>query len=242
VAEEPIVSGPEPTSDTTATERIRERVEERLRPLTFPNFLTLIRMAMVPFFVIAVFDRDLRLALWIFVLAGATDAVDGWIARRFNSQSVVGAYLDPIADKMLVTVAYVTLTFDVGQLWVIPLWLTILALFRDFLITLMAVILYVVEGIRRFPPSKLGRATTFMHVVTVSVVLIANGLWLPSWLPIACFYVSFGLVITSGFGYIYRSSKMIEETRQRAAEAREAISENSAPLRPSEPPVEPPLK
>jgi cardiolipin synthase len=213
VDEEPHVNQLRATSDAESRDRIRRRVERRLRPLTFPNFLTLLRMAIVPFFVLAVFDREFRLALAIFAIAGVTDVLDGWIARRFGVQSVVGAYLDPIADKLLVTVAYVSLTFDLGQQVVIPLWLTILSLFRDFLITLMAVILYVVEDIRSFQPSRTGKAATMMHVATVSVVLVANVITLPRWVPEGCFYVSFALVILSGFGYIYRTSRVIEERR-----------------------------
>lgn len=200
--------------DGQARDRIREKVEEKLRPLTLPNFITLFRMAIAPFFVLAVNEHDFQLALWIFVVAGATDAVDGWLARTLNSTSVIGAYLDPIADKLLLTVAYVALTIPQGQAVVIPLWLAILALFRDFLIMLVALILYVVEGFQRFPPSVLGKATTFMHVTTVGLVLLAN-LWdVPEIVLAVCFYTSFGLVIVSGFNYLYRVSKRIEAKRQ----------------------------
>lgn len=195
-------------------ERIRDKVEEKLRPLTLPNFITLFRMAIAPFFVLAVNDNDFRLALWIFVIAGSTDAIDGWLARRLNSESVIGAYLDPIADKLLLTVAYVALTIPQGQAVVIPLWLAILALFRDFLIMLVALILYVVDGIQRFPPSVLGKATTFMHVATVGLVLFANLIPVPEVVLAVCFYTSFGLVIVSGFNYLYRASKAIEAKRQ----------------------------
>lgn len=193
---------------------IRARVEEKLRPLTLPNFITLTRMAMVPFFVLAVADHDFRLALWIFIIAGLTDALDGFLARRMAMRSRIGAYLDPIADKMLITVAYITLTVPQGQAVVIPLWLTILALFRDFVIMLVAGVLYIVENIREFPPSVLGKATTFLQVVTIGVVLLANLLPLPGWVPTACFYGSFILVIASAFNYIYRVSRFVEEARQ----------------------------
>lgn len=203
-----------PESDD-ARGRIRERVEEKLRPLTLPNFLTLTRMAMIPFLVIAISEGDYRLAVWTFLVAGLTDALDGFLARRFDARSVIGAYLDPIADKLLLTAAYITLTIPHGQSVAIPLWLAILTLFRDFFIMMMAVVLYLVEDVRRFPPTLMGKLTTFMHVVTVSVVLIANIIEIPWLVPQLCFYVSFGLVVTSGFHYIYRSSRMIEEVRSR---------------------------
>jgi cardiolipin synthase len=197
-----------------ARQRIRRRVEEKMRPITLPNFITLTRMAMVPVFVIAVSDRDFRLALWIFIVAGLTDAFDGFLARRMDMKSRFGAYLDPIADKMLITVAYIALTFPQGQAVVIPLWLTILALFRDFVIMVVAGVLYMVEGLREFPPSPLGKATTFSQVVTVAVVLLANVFEVPRWIPTACFYLSFVLVIGSAFNYIYRVSRFVEEARQ----------------------------
>jgi len=199
-------------------EKIRTRVEEKLRPLTLPNFITLLRMAMVPFFVLAVSEKDFRLALWIFVVAGLTDAFDGFLARRMDMRSRVGAYLDPIADKMLITVAYIALTVPQGQSVVIPLWLTILALFRDFVIMLVAGVLYMVEGLRDFPPSTLGKATTFSQVLTVAVVLLANVTAIAWWIPESCFYVSFGLVIVSAFDYIYRVSRFVEEARQERQE------------------------
>jgi len=192
-------------------EKIQAKVEARLRPLTVPNVVTMIRMAMIPFFVLAVNDRDFGLALLILILAGLTDAMDGFLARKLDMESVIGAYLDPIADKLLLTTAYVVLTIDQGQAVVIPLWLTILALFRDFLIFIVALGLYVVEDIRQFPPTRWGKATTFMHVTTVSVVLLANVWPVPKIVPDMCFYVSFFLVLFSGFHYIYRVGRSIDE-------------------------------
>ena len=198
-----------------ARQRIRKRVEEKMRPLTLPNFITMTRMAMVPFFVLAVSEKDYTLAIWIFVIAGLTDAFDGYLARRMNMRSRIGAYLDPIADKMLITVAYIALTIPQGQAVVIPLWLTILALFRDFVIMLVAGVLYMVEGLRTFPPSALGKATTFAQVLTISVVLLANVIQVPWWIPAACFYASFLLIIASAFNYSYRVSRFVDEERQR---------------------------
>jgi cardiolipin synthase len=170
-------------------------------------------MAMVPFFVLSASNRDFRTALWILIVAGLTDAFDGYLARRMDMRSRIGAYLDPLADKMLITVAYITLTIPFGQEVVIPLWLTILALFRDFLIMLVAGVLYMVEGLREFPPSPLGKATTFAQVLTIAVVLLANVTAIPWWIPDVCFYGSFALVIVSGFNYIYRVSRFVDEAR-----------------------------
>jgi len=201
------------TTDGTRRERIKTKVEEKLRPITVPNFITMVRMAIVPFFILAVNEHDFQLALGIFVLAGLTDALDGWLARKLGAGSVIGAYLDPIADKLLLTAAYISLTIPQGQAVVIPLWLAILTLFRDFLIMLVALVLYVVEDIQRFPPSILGKLTTFVHVGTVCLVLLANLTPTPPLLLDAFFYASFALVIASGFNYIYRVSHSIESAR-----------------------------
>jgi cardiolipin synthase len=209
----------DPATKEKKRRKIRTRVEDKLRPLTLPNFITMMRMAMVPFFVLAVSERDFRLALWILVIAGLTDSFDGYLARRMDMRSRIGAYLDPIADKMLITVAYIALTIPLGQAVVIPLWLTILALFRDSVIMLVAGVLYIVEDIREFPPSPLGKATTFAQVVTVAIVLLANVVPVPWWIPTACFYISFILVIVSAFNYIYRVSRFVEETRQAREQA-----------------------
>jgi cardiolipin synthase len=199
---------------TDRRERIRARVEEKLRPLTLPNFLTFLRMAIVPFFVLAVFAHDFRLAVWIFVISGITDVLDGWIARTFDLQSRMGALLDPLADKVLLTAAYVSLAIPHGQAVVIPIWLAILTLFRDFLIMLMAFVFYMFEGVKSFPPTWAGKLTTVMHVVTVSLVLLANVTPVSGAVLHICFYLSFVLVIVSGFSYIYRSSRAIEAERQ----------------------------
>ena len=195
-------------------ERIKARVEEKLRPLTLPNFITLLRIGIVPFFVLAVFDHDFRLAVLIFVMLGFTDVLDGWIARTFDVRSRIGALLDPLADKILLIAAYVSLAIPHGQAVVIPLWLAILTLFRDFVMLIMAFVFYMFEGIKSFPPTWAGKLTTVMHVVTVSLVLLANVVAVPAAVLLACFYVTFAMVIISGMTYIYRSSQAMEATRQ----------------------------
>ncbi|NOZ79937.1 MAG: CDP-alcohol phosphatidyltransferase family protein [Acidobacteria bacterium] len=195
--------------------KIRTRVEKSLRPMTLPNFITFLRMAMIPFFVLAVNEHEFQLAALIFVLAGVTDAMDGAIARSFHMESLFGTYLDPIADKLLLSTAYIALTIPQGQAVVIPLWLTIMALFRDALIVIVALLLYVAAGMRRFRPTIWGKLTTFMHVSTVTLVLVANIRSVPDWLLLTFFYVSFGFVIISGFNYIYRASKMLEAVEDR---------------------------
>lgn len=194
--------------------RLRTRVEESLRPLTLPNFITLVRLAMVPFFLLALNQAEYRLALLVLVLAGLTDVFDGFIARWLDMRSRFGTYLDPLADKILLVTAYVALTVPQGQEVVIPLWLTLLALSRDVLIILVAAVLFLVEDVRSFRPTVWGKATTFMHVTTVAVVLLANVAPVPPWAPGLCFTLSLVLVLVSGFHYAYRAVRLLEERNE----------------------------
>jgi len=144
------------TAATERRERIRSKVEEKLRPLTLPNFITLFRMAITPFFVLAVNDGDFRLALWILIVGGITDAVDGWLARSFTRarsrrvprpdrrQAAADGRLRLADDPARPAGRDPALARDHGP---VP----------DFSIVIVAVILYAVEGVHRFPPSVLAR-------------------------------------------------------------------------------------
>ena len=148
-------------------EKIRTRVEEKLRPLTLPNFITLMRMAMVPFFVLAVADRDFSLALWIFVVAGLTDAFDGYLARRMEMQSLIGAYLDPIADKLLMSAAFISLV----ELQQTPAWMVTLIVGREFAVTALRMI--ALERGIAISANWLGKAKTTSQIITVSILIFS---------------------------------------------------------------------
>ena len=160
-----------------------------LRPFTIPNGITLLRLALTPFFVLAVVSGDHLLgARASSSSAGISDVLDGLVARLLGMRSRLGTYLDPIADKLLLVTAYVVLTLPIPGSVTIPLWLTVMALSRDFLIVLVALLLYLGAGVREFPPSLWGKATTFMHVVTLALVLIANVTRVAEYVLLTCFY------------------------------------------------------
>ncbi len=191
-------------------QRAAQGVRAALRPFTIPNGITLLRLALTPFFVLAILSGDHRLALGIFVAAGISDALDGLLARLLGMRSVLGTYLDPIADKLLLVTAYVVLTLPIPGSVTIPLWLTVLALSRDFLIVLVALLLYLGAGLREFPPSLWGKVTTFFHIVTVALVLIANVTPLPETVLLITFYVALSLTVISGVDYIRRAARTLE--------------------------------
>jgi len=136
---------------------------------TVPNQITFLRLGFLPFFLILMSYERYRWALLVLVLAGFSDGIDGLIARKFNQRSSLGAYLDPIADKLLLSSSFVVLAFKQQLAW----WLTILVLSRDVLILIVAVVIILASGYRPFPPSLYGKFATFFQIVLVFVLVLA---------------------------------------------------------------------
>jgi len=180
--------------------------------LTVPNLLSLLRMGLVPLFIIALVDGDSKKGLLIFVVAGVTDALDGFIARFWNQQSLLGAYLDPIADKLLLTSAYVVLSIpQLNPGTQIPLWVTILVISRDVLLVTAALLFYLAAGIRNFPPSLLSKITTVTQVAAVMLVLLSGTFPEARPLDVAAdttIYLVAGLTLASGLHYVARAHKL----------------------------------
>ncbi len=176
---------------------------------TIPNLLSVLRMGLVPLFIIAVLDGQSLRALILFLVAGVTDALDGFIARFANQQSLLGTYLDPIADKILLTSAYISLSIpSLNHGAQIPVWITVLVIARDLLIVVMAVILALAAGIRTFPPSLLSKINTAAQVVTVMVVLVSP--LVPHLEPAATtlLYIVAATTLSSGLHYMFRMSRL----------------------------------
>lgn len=176
---------------------------------TIPNFLSLLRMGLIPLFIIAVLDGESRKALLIFGIAGLTDALDGFIARFWNQQSPLGAYLDPIADKLLLTSAYIVLSFPtLNHGAEIPVWVTVLVIARDVLMVAVALILYLAAGVKKFPPTVLGKINTVLQVAAVVLVLFSA--ILRQLEPVAdwALMAVAALTVISGLNYVYRYSRM----------------------------------
>ncbi len=197
-------------------QRAAQEVRDALRPFTIPNGITLVRLGLTPFFVLAVVESNPRLALAVFTAAGLTDALDGLLARALGMRSLFGTYLDPIADKVLLVTAYISLTWPATTAVRIPVWLTVMALSRDFLIVLVALLMYLGAGVREFLPSIWGKATTVAHIVTVVLVLIANVWRIPDPPLLVCFYAALALTLISGVDYIRRAAKELERIHRDA--------------------------
>lgn len=175
--------------------------------MNLPNLLSLLRMGMVPLFVIAVTRGDMGEALIIFLLAGVTDALDGFIARFWAQQTLLGTYLDPAADKLLMTAAFVTLAIaSLTPVFTIPLWVTILVIARDVLIVVTAAAFYAAYEVKVFPPTMVSKLTTAMQVIAIGLVLLANLLPEQSLVADAaewCVYLVAFLSVASGVHYVY---------------------------------------
>jgi len=135
---------------------------------TVPNQITLLRLGILPFFLILIAYEHYRYALLMLVLAGCSDGIDGLLARTLHQKSAIGAYLDPIADKLLLSSSFVILAMKHQLAW----WVTIMVLSRDIMILTVAAVILLISGYRPFPPSLLGKATTFAQIVLVFAVVL----------------------------------------------------------------------
>jgi cardiolipin synthase len=147
-------------------------VKEVPRWLNVANLITLARLAAIPFAVRAILLEEHSRALAIVLVAGLTDAVDGAVARRFGVASSVGAYLDPIVDKLFLSAVYISL----AMISSVPWWLVVEIFARDFLILATSGAAMLFLHIRRFPPSIWGKASTFLQILCALVIMIGNAL------------------------------------------------------------------
>ena len=138
------------------------------RILTVPNQITLLRLGFLPFFLILISYEKYKWALLVLVVAGLSDAIDGLLARKLNQRSSLGAYLDPIADKLLLSSSFVILAYKTRIAW----WLTIIVLSRDILILTVAIVILLISGYRPFPPSIFGKLTTLFEITLVFTVVL----------------------------------------------------------------------
>jgi cardiolipin synthase (CMP-forming) len=138
--------------------------------LTAPNQLTLLRMIFLPFIVINLVKHEFRWALVLFVLAGLSDGLDGLLARRLHQQTLLGQYLDPIADKMLLSSLFLVLSIEYRS--VVPWIYTVMVFSRDISILLVSGVLFMIAGLRDFRPSIFGKANTFAQVAAIFFALL----------------------------------------------------------------------
>ncbi|HTY63587.1 MAG TPA: CDP-alcohol phosphatidyltransferase family protein [Acidobacteriota bacterium] len=179
--------------------------------LTYANILTILRMLFVPVFVILLVYGHPRAATVLFLFAAVTDGLDGLLARKLQQKTVLGSFLDPMADKILLTAAFITLTIpSVPLILHIPTWLTVLTISRDVIIASSALVIHLQTQHSSFPPSLLGKCTTAVQLLTVGVCMLAN---FESALATTVFpfvqYATLAFTVASGLHYAYRSVRII---------------------------------
>jgi len=169
------------------------------RILNVPNLLTLARILLTPFIVYAIIEQQPALALMLMAAAGLTDMLDGAIARLFNQRSTVGAYMDPLADKLMLISSIVTLyTMDM-----IPLFLFLAVIFRDLIIVIGAIAYEIVTHKLEMRPTITSKITTFLQILLVLAVLsdAAWHIWPTPWLDELA-WLTFALTVISGVQYM----------------------------------------
>ena len=175
--------------------------------LTLANRLTILRILMTPVIAVLLLYRETGAALALFLLAGITDLLDGFFARRRNQWTSLGMVLDPIADKVLLTSAVIVLTV----LKELPRWFAIIVVSRDVFLIGGAIIMYMFIGRMSIPPSYLGKATTLFQIATVFLAMLDN--FLPVLKGAIHPLVILTLILTaaSGVDYVFRGAKLLSD-------------------------------
>jgi cardiolipin synthase len=178
--------------------------------LTAANQLTLLRVLLIPAFVILVVYGYLGRALIVFAVAGLTDALDGLIARRAGQKTSLGAWLDPMADKLLLVTTFIVLTLpDLGLTNRLPIWLTVLVITRDVLIVLTVAIVNLAMGPRTFRPSIFGKIATATYILTAVVAMFFNYRGHHSPIVDVFVYASLAITVISGVHYVWHSARIL---------------------------------
>ncbi len=175
--------------------------------LTLANRLTILRILMTPIIVVLLLYRHAGAAFALFLLAGLTDGLDGFFARRRGQRTALGMVLDPLADKLLLMSSMVVLT----KLKELPSWFTIIVVSRDVILIGGAVILYMFIGKVSLPPSRLGKTTTGLQIATVLLALLDN--FFPplrvAVLPVCL--AALGCTVGSGLDYVYQGARLLSD-------------------------------
>ena len=194
------------------------------RVFTLANLLTFTRIGLIPVFAIALVYGHTGWALALFAIAGLSDGVDGTLARLMKQESELGTVIDPIADKLLMTTAFIMVSLSsvmpAERHLPVPFWVTATVIGRDVAIVCVAASITLMTGFRGFKPSWLGKASTFVQVGGVLLILIAaefhvnNGLFLPT-----TYVVISAFAVASGVHYIYHVAKLMRDAERDAPTA-----------------------
>ncbi len=183
--------------------------------LKLPNILSLLRILLIPVFLILMINRKTTAAFYVFLFAGLTDILDGSAARLLHQKTKIGAILDPAADKLLMTASFIILSIPaLNSPNVIPYWLTISVIGRDLLIASAALALYILKGQKTFLPSLLGKTCTVLQVMVPLLVLLLNTRQISSHLLLWLYYLTLLFTFLSAVHYAFIGCRMLSQSRE----------------------------
>ncbi|HWZ76943.1 MAG TPA: CDP-alcohol phosphatidyltransferase family protein [Candidatus Sulfotelmatobacter sp.] len=191
--------------------------------LTAPNQLTLLRMLFLPFIVNSFLDQHYTTALVLFVLAGLSDGLDGLLARQLHQQTTLGQYLDPIADKLLLSTLFLVLSV----LHKIPWKYTVMVFSRDMAILATSAVLYTIAGLRNFSPSIFGKANTCAQIGAIFFVMLLQ-IYAARWVWMARTVLLWATFAFTGISWVHYALLVQTRLRPHAAEARSGSSKQVA--------------
>jgi cardiolipin synthase len=177
--------------------------------MNLPNILTLIRVLLIPVFVILIINKSFGWSIVIFAVAGITDGIDGMVARITHKRTELGAYLDPIADKLLLIAAFVTLAI----IEILPSWLTVIVVTRDVIILLGFLVFILINYRPKIQPSLVSKVTTSFQISTILLVLMAGYAPFFKQLSSIAIYGTTLFTIVSGSHYIYKGTRILNEKK-----------------------------
>lgn len=166
--------------------------------LVLPNLITVARLCAVPVTIFLILDGEMAAAFWLFVAAGVSDAVDGFLAKHFDARTMIGGYLDPLADKALLVSVYIAL----GHQGHLPIWLVILVVFRDGLIVLGVALAHALSHPIRVRPLLISKVNTGMQIALAALVLLKLGPGLDLKMVVPMIYLTAASTLASGAAYV----------------------------------------
>jgi cardiolipin synthase len=196
---------------------LKETEGDRRRVWTVANAITCLRVALLFYFLYLVKADRYGLAIIIFLIAGLSDFADGFVARRFNQYSALGRFLDPAADKLLTTAAYIVMALPHQDFVPMPIWLAVAVVGRDVLILLGSLVIYLLTHYKEFKPTLLGKINTFLEIGLIFWYLVFNHFhfWIPL-LPVLYGIVIASVVVT-GVEYVITGVRVLTSRRKLAA-------------------------
>ena len=176
--------------------------------MNLANLLTILRIFLIPFFIISLGYNKPLIALIIFSIAGITDAIDGFIARKFNQETVLGKILDPIADKTLLISSFIFI-YNSNLTVKFPYWFVVIVISRDIFILLGSSVIYLLKGNLKVEPTIFGKATTFFQILSIIIILSANILDVPYIIINIVMCITIAFTIISALTYLQNGLKQL---------------------------------